>query len=70
MGLSTRVEGLVREILHELNLTTQPVIGLDIDLDHDGLVQRIEPRLRIARDRLTSARRSRTLHSDSPASTP
>lgn len=47
MSLSPRIQTLVDQIVQELGFPSgMRPIGLDIDLDDQGLLQRIEPRLR------------------------
>lgn len=49
MSLSPRVQTLVDQIVKELGFPSgmQP-IGLDVDMDDQGIVQRVEPRLRFS----------------------
>ena len=46
MTLSPQVQTLVDQIVQQLGLQAHRPIGLDIDMDDCGIVQRVEPRLR------------------------
>ncbi len=48
MTLPPTAQSLVDKLIQELRLEQVRPIGLDIDLDDAGVVQRIEPRLRFS----------------------
>ena len=57
MTLSPRVQTLVDQIVQEIGLQAHRPIGLDIDMDDEGIVHRIEPRLRFSAKKAVDATR-------------